>query len=410
MWVVVIFFFTFLTWTSFSEIEQYTRGQGKVIPSGRVQVVQNLEGGIISEILVKAGDVVKKDQLLLRIDQTRFSSSFEENRLNALALKAKAARLQAEAEGKGFIVPEDVAKEAPEIARAEHELYTTRKQQLTSSLDILQEQKTQREHELEELQAKLNELTKTYALLQQEMALTKPLVAQGAVSEVEMLHLDRQASQMNGEIAISKASIPKVRSKLQEARLSLRQERLKFSNKAKEELNDTLAKLEGLSASSVALKDRLKRTQVRSPVSGTIKQILVNTVGGVIQPGMNLVEIVPMEDTLLVEAKVRPADIAFLRPKQKAMVKFTAYDFTIYGGLEAELENISADSITDEQDHSFFLVQVRTKKNYLGMADDPLPIIPGMVATVDIQTGKKSILTYLLKPILRAKYMALRER
>jgi adhesin transport system membrane fusion protein len=277
-------------------------------------------------------------------------------------------------------------------------------------VDILHEQIRQREHEYGELTSKLEELTRTYALLKKELELTRPLVSQGAVSEVEVLHLERQASQMQGEISTIKQTIPKAQSRLQEAQLDLRENQLAFFNKAKEELNEVLAELEEVSASAIALEDRLRRTNVRSPVTGTINRLLVNTVGGVIQPGMDLVEIVPLEDTLVIEAKVKPADIAFLRPKQEAKVKFTAYDFTIYGGLEAKLEHISADSITDEKDNSYYLVRLRTNKNYLGPESDPLPIIPGMVASVDILTGKKTILAYLLKPVLRAKYMALREQ
>jgi adhesin transport system membrane fusion protein len=190
----------------------------------------------------------------------------------------------------------------------------------------------------------------------------------------------------------------------------MQEEKLAFYNKAKAELNDVLSELEGLSATAIALEDRLKRTSVRSHVNGTINQLLVNTVGAVIQPGMDLIEIVPFEDTLLVETKIKPADIAFLRPNQEAVVKFTAYDFTVYGGLDAKLEHISADSITDEKGNSFYLARLRTNKNYLGTEDDPLPIIPGMVASVDILIGKKTVLSYLLKPVLRAKHMALRER
>ncbi|MDH5297851.1 MAG: HlyD family type I secretion periplasmic adaptor subunit [Desulfobulbaceae bacterium] len=410
MWSVAGLFFIFVVWAAFSEIEQYTRGEGKVIPTSQIQVIQNLEGGILSELKVHVGDVVKKDQLLLRIDETRFTSSYQESRVGYLALKAKAARLEAETRGTRFVVPPDVAKDAPEIGAREQELFDTRQREYSTSTVILAEQAKQRGHELEEMKAKRNELNQTYALLRKELELTRPLVAQGAVSEVEMLHLERQSSQLLGEIASIKAAIPRVQSKFQEAQMALREERLGFANKAKLELNDVLAKLEGLSASSVALEDRLNRTAVRSPVRGIVKQIMVATIGGVIQPGMNLIEIVPLEDSLLVETKVKPADIAFLRPKQNAMVKFTAYDFTIYGGLEAELENISADSITDERGNSFYLVRLRTKKNYIGSQSNPLPIIPGMVATVDIQTGKKTILAYLLKPILRAKHMALRER
>jgi membrane fusion protein, adhesin transport system len=189
-----------------------------------------------------------------------------------------------------------------------------------------------------------------------------------------------------------------------------RRTQLTFHNTARRELNEAHAKLEGITASSVALMDRLERTAVRSPVRGIINQILVNTVGGIIQPGMDLIEIVPLEDSLLVEARIKPQDIAFLHPNQEAMIKFTAYDFTSYGGLEAELEHISADSITDNQGDDYYLVRLRTRQTYLGTEATPLPIIPGMVVSVDIMTGKKTILSYLLKPVLRARHTALRER
>jgi len=410
LWVIALLTLIAFFWAYFSEVEEVTRGQGKVIPSHQVQVVQNLEGGILSEIHVNTGDLVKKDQLLLRIDETRFSSSVLENRASYLALMAKMARLQAESSDTPFKIPAEVVKEKPEIGKWEQDLYESRKRELNKTIGILQEQVTQRNQELKELRVKQDELTRTSALLQKEVEVTKPLVGQGAVSEVEMLRLERQASQMHGEIEGIKQAIPRAASKLQETNWAVEEAKLNFHNKAKAELNEVMAKLEGISASSVALEDRLNRTAVRSPVNGTIKQILVNTVGGVIQPGMNLIEIVPLEDSLMIEAQVKPADIAFLRPNQKAMIKFTAYDFTIYGGLEAELENISADSITDEKGNSFFLIRLRTTKNYLGTPEKPLPIIPGMVATVDILTGKKTVLTYLLKPALRAKHMALRER
>ncbi|MBW2501465.1 MAG: HlyD family type I secretion periplasmic adaptor subunit, partial [Deltaproteobacteria bacterium] len=403
-------FFIFLIWAYFSNIEQVTRGEGKVIPSSQIQIVQNLEGGILSEILVDVGELVKKDQMLLRIDETRFSSSFQQNRSKYLSFKARAARLLSEANGTDYKVPQEVVDEKPEIGVREQELFESRRREFQSSMDILQEQISQRQHEHRELTTKLEELTRTNKLLQKELELTRPLVAQGAVSEVEVLHLERQASQMQGEIETIKQTIPKAQSRLQEAQLGLRENKLAFFNKAKTELNQILAELEEVSASAIALEDRLRRTNVRSPVTGTINRLLVNTVGGVIQPGMDLVEIVPLEDTLVVEARIKPADIAFLRPDQEAKVKFTAYDFTIYGGLDARLEHISADSITDEQGNSYYLVRLRTDRNYLGPETNPLPIIPGMVASVDILTGKKTILAYLLKPVLRAKYMALREQ
>jgi len=410
IWVVLVLCVLFVVWSYYSEIEQVTRALGKVVPSTQIQVVQNFEGGILSEILVDVGGLVKKGQLLLRIDETRFSSSFKQNRVKYLAYRAKAARLLAEANGINFEVPTEIINEKPEIAVREKELFESRRREFNSSMQILEEQITQREHEKKELSTKLEELTRTYAFLNKELELTRPLVAQGAVSEVEVLHLERQGSMMQGEIETIKQTIPKAGSKLQEAQLELRENRLAFFNKAKSELNEVLAELEDVTASAIALEDRLRRTNVLSPVTGTINRLLVNTVGGVIQPGMDLVEIVPLEDTLVIEAEIKPADIAFLRPDQEATVKFTAYDFTIYGGLDAKLEHISADSIADEKGNSFYLVRLRTNKNYIGPELNPLPIIPGMVASVDILIGKKTILSYLMKPVLRAKYMAMREQ
>ena len=410
LWVVMALLVLFMVWAYYSEIEQVTRGDGKVVPSTQIQVIQNLEGGILSEIMIDVGQLVKKNQLLLRIDETRFSSSFKQNRVKYLASKSKAARLEAESNGSNFEVPQEVINEKPQIGVREKELFESRRREFNSSMQRIREQISQRKHEYRELTTKLEELTRTFALLNKELELTRPLVAQGAVSEVEVLHLERQASTMQGEIATIKQTIPKADSKLQEAQLELRENQLAFYNKAKTELNDVLADLEEVSASAIAIEDRLRRTNVQSPVTGTINRLLVNTVGGVIQPGMDLVEIVPLEDTLVIETNIKPADIAFLRPDQDAKVKFTAYDFTIYGGLEAKLEHISADSITDDKGNSFYLVRLRTSKNYLGPETNPLPIIPGMVASVDILTGKKTILSYLLKPVLRAKYMALREQ
>ena len=410
LWIILILFICAIAWANVAEVEEVTTASGKVVPSRQLQVVQNLEGGILSEILVNIGDVVEKGQLLLRIDEKRFSGPYRESRFNYLALKAQVARLQSETSNTPFIVPDEVMKEAPEVGIREKELFKSRKNELEEMLGVLQEQSKQREHEITELKAKIAELSRTQRLLKSEIDMTRPLVKSGAVSEVEYLRLQRQDSEMQGQLTASQLALPRATSKLQEANGKIIEEKLKFSNSAKKELNDACAKLEGLSATTTTLADRLDRTAVLSPVRGIVNQIFINTVGGVIQPGMNLIEIVPLEDTLLVEAKVKPSDIAFLSPNLKATVKFTAYDFTMYGGLEAKVEHISADSIVDKQGNSFYLVNVRTTKNYLGTKDAPLPIIPGMIASVDILTGKKSILSYLLKPIFRAQSLALRER
>ncbi len=410
MWVIIVLTVLIFLWAYFSEVDEVTRGKGKVIPSGRIQIVQNLEGGIVSEINVNIGNIVEKGEQLLRIDETRFSASFNESRLKYLALKAKAARLNAEAKNIPLVIPSEVFKEKPAIGKREQELYLSRKQKKETRLDILQEQIIQRYQELVELNAKVNELTRSNKFLEKELKLTKPLLVDGAISEVELLRLQRQVNDLNGELEATRLAIPRASSRHQEAKRTLEEEKLAFHNIAKGELNDVLNELSSISVSSLALADKLKRTTVRSPVRGTINRILINTVGGVIRPGMDLVEIVPLEDTLLIEVKIKPQDIAFLHPDQNALVKFTAYDFSIYGGLPAHLEYISADSISDSSGNSFYQVRVRTDQNHLGSDNSPLPIIPGMVATVDILTGKKTILSYLLKPILKAKNNALRER
>jgi adhesin transport system membrane fusion protein len=410
IWATLILLFIFLIWASFSELEEVTRGEGKVVPSSHLQVIQNLEGGIISEILVNVGDVVKKDQLLLRMDETRFSSSYEENRAKYLSNKAKSARLRAEATGSALVIPADVLKERPDIAARERQLFETRRMELGSSTEIKRQQINQRTQELKELEVKLSELQRTYALLQREISMIKPLVAKGAASDVEVIQLERQASQMQGDIDRIRHEIPGAQAKLRESQVALNELNLNYRNKANTESNEVLREVDETASSSLALKDRLDRTAVRSPVDGIVNRVMVKTIGGVVQPGMDLVEIVPQSGNLIVEAKIKPADIAFLRPGQKATIKFTAYDYTVYGSLDAELESVGADSITDEKGNSFFLVRLKTDKNYLGTKNHPLPIMPGMVTTVDILTGNKTVLSYIVKPILKARYMALRER
>ncbi|WP_428608280.1 HlyD family type I secretion periplasmic adaptor subunit [Sedimenticola sp.] len=410
LWIAVLFVLAAVVWADWAELDEVTKGTGQVIPSSQVQIVQNLEGGIVGGLLVSEGQTVEKGQILLQIDDTRFAASLRETRTQYLALKAKAARLQAEAELSEYVPPPEVLEESPHLAQLEQSLYKARRSELDNNRSILEEQTAQRKQELEELAAKKSQLKRSLALVQRELNMTKPLVKAGAISQVEVLRLEREVNELAGELESTALSIPRIQSTLDESRRKLEELDLRFKSKAREEWNDVNAEMSGLTASSVALEDRVKRTAVRSPVKGTIKQLMVNTVGGVIQPGMELVEIVPLEDSLLVEARIRPEDIGFLRPGQKTVVKFSAFDFAIFGGLEGRLEHISADTIKDDEGKSFYLVRVRTEHNQLGSESKPLNIIPGMQAEVDILTGKKTVLSYLLKPVLRAKERALRER
>lgn len=403
-----------LVWAALAQVDEVTHAEGQIIPSSQVQIVQNLEGGIVQEILVREGDVVAKDQILLRIDDTRFASSYQEGRLKYLALLAQVTRLTAETEGKPLTLPQEIEQEAPQLAEDARRLYLTRQQELASGVQILEQQRDQRQQEVFEMQSRLGQLERSYALLRDELDRTAPLAAEGVISEVELLRLKRQVNEVRGDLDGIRLRLPAARSALQESRDKIEDVRIKFRTEAQGLLNDAKAELAATAQNNTAALDRVTRTSVRSPVRGTIKRLKVTTVGGVVQPGMDLVEVVPLEDSLLVEAKVEPRDIAFLHPGQRAMVKLTAYDSTIYGALEATLEHISADSITQEDDkggeRSFFLIRVRTLDRGYIKDGDSLPIIPGMTATVDVLTGRKSVLHYLLRPINRARERALRER
>lgn len=410
LWAIVIFIVAMVAWAALAYVDEFTRGDGRVIPSRSVQLVQNLEGGIVSDVLVREGQRVEKDQLLLRLDDVRFSSSLRETEVNQTQLQAKAARLKAEAEGVDFPQPEIQATLPETTLAVEQDLYRARQQELTSSNQVIQQQITQKQQELSELRARSQQLRRSYDLLKKELKLTQPLVAQGAVSEVELLRLRREVNDMDGELQSARLSGPRIEAELAELQQKLATASLSFRSESQAEYNEVQAELQRLKESSQAIADQVDRTLVKSPVAGTIKQLFVKTLGGVVQPGMDLLAIVPAEDRLLIETRVRPADIAFLHPGQRAMVKFTAYDFAIHGGLEGEVVNISPDTILDEEGESFYLVQIETSSSFLGSAAEPLPIIPGMTVNVDILTGKKTVLDYLLKPILKTKQLALRER
>jgi adhesin transport system membrane fusion protein len=404
------FFVLFFAWASWATLDEVTRGDGKVIPSSHVQVVQNLEGGIVADLLVREGQIVEAGEVLLRIENIKAAGEWRESRKRYLALLGALARLRAEVEETGLVIPPEVLAEAPGVAENQRALFYARQEALQTELEILRSQAEQREQELAELQSQLAQLERSHVLAAEELGITERLANQRIVAKVELLRLQREVSDLVGGIETTRLAVPRVQSALGEAHRRVEEKVLRFRAEAQRELTAVQAEAAALLESINTSADRVRRTDVRSPVRGTIKQVLINTVGGVIQPGEDLVEIVPLEDTLLVEARVRPADIAFLHPGQRAKVKITAYDFAIYGGLDAVVEGISADTITDEEGESFYRIRVRTHENTLERGGEQLPIIPGMTTQVDILTGEKTVMDYLLKPILKAKERALRER
>jgi len=408
LWTSLLAVALLLLWAGLGDIDEVVRGEGKVVPSRQVQIVQSLDGGIVKEILVRPGQTVEPGDVLLKIDPTRFASSLGENNAEYLALLARSARLKALATGEPFQMPEEVLEQAPAVGEMERNAFVARNSELKATVDVAREQLRQREEELRETRAKRDQASTSCSLTSRELQVTRPLLASGAVAEVDLLRLQRDVARSCGEAKGAEAQIDRIQSSIKEATSKIQEAELNIRNQARSELSETNAKLATLRESRLALADRVRLAEIRSPVRGTVKTLLANTVGGVVQPGKDIIEIVPTDDTLLLEVRVLPRDIGFLHPQQKAQVKFTAYDYSIYGGLEGEVEQIGADTVTDEKGNAFYIVRVRTAHATVG--DTHLPIIPGMVAEVHILTGKRTVLQYLLKPILRAKANAFTER
>ena len=408
VWVSLLAVAALLTWASFAYIDEVVRGEGKVVPSRQVQIIQSLDGGIVEEILVRPGQIVEQGDVLLRIDPTRYSSSLGENRVEILALQAKAARLEALATGEPFQAPEEALAEAYQAVEMERRIWENRSLELQASIRQAEEQLKQRQQELRETEANRDQAASSCALTSRELSVTQPLLKSGAVSEVDLLRLRRDVARYCGEQKAAAAQIDRIHAAIEEASSKVQEAELTVRNQARAELSETRGRLATLREGQLALADRVKLAEVRSPVRGTVNTLAVNTVGGVVQPGKDILEIVPSDDTLLLEVRIHPRDIGFLHPGQRAEVKFTAYDFAVYGGLPGEVEQIGADTIMDEKGNSFYVVKVRTERAHVG--DDSLPIIPGMVAEVHVLTGQRTIMQYLLKPVLRARSNAFTER
>ena len=378
----------FLTWAHFAILDEVKRGNGKVVPSRQIQVVQTLEGGIVGDILVQEGAIVQQGQSLMRIDDTKFASEFGEIRERRAAMAARVARLDAEARGRDTVAfPDQLDQVVPAAVATENSVFKMRSQKLAQDVDVLNQQVTR--------------LTGTLKLLDRELVLTRKLYEQKVVPEIEMLRLDRQAAEMKGQLA--------------EAQSKMTNTVTSFRSQADEDLAKSKGDLAVLDENIKSAQDRVRRTDLKAPVYGIVNKLNVTTVGAVVQPGANVMDIVPLDDSLLVESRIRPQDIAFIRPNQDAVVKLSAYDSSVYGSLKGKVERISADTIVDEKaekserQETFYRVMVRTDKNHLGTAAKPLPIIPGMVTTVEILTGEKSVLDYLLKPARTLRDDALRE-
>ena len=409
--VISSLFIFFLLWASFATISVITHGHGKVIPSQKTQIISHLEGGIIQSVLVKEGDIVNEGQVLIRLDPKVAEAREKSKREEYYRYLAAAVRLQAQIDGKPYQVPEIVRKEAPLIAEAEMTHYRERLQQMDTQKSIQEKIVVQKKQELEEEKARLAQAQAQFVLSNKELQMVGPLVTQQLISKREILRLQRDTANLQGEIKKSEASIPKIQAAFEQAQFELEQVQTHFQNEDQEILRDVKIKLAEEKGLLLESQDRLSRDELRSPLKGIVKEIKIKTEGGVIRPGEEVMEIVPLEDTLIVEALVQPTDVAFLHPDQEANVKIAAYDYSIYGSLKGRLIEISPDTVHDpEQRKDYFRIKVITDKNFLEYHGKKLAIIPGMPAEVDILTGDRTILQYLLKPILRGAQESFTER
>lgn len=369
VWIFFLLLVCFVTWSYFAKVDEVSKGSGKVIPTSRAQVIQSLEGGILAQLQVSEGDIVELGQVLAQLDPTKVRSNVEESEARYRAVLARAARLSAEVNGSDLSFPREL-QEYEDLLAKERKLYQTRQGSLKESMESVQE---------------------SLRLVQSELSITRSLVDSGAASNVEVLRLSRQKSDLE---------------------LKLKEMRSEYMVRAREELATTSAEVEALTSVIEGRADSLTRLTLKSPVRGIVKDIEVTTIGGVIPPNGRLMEIVPLDDRLLIEAKISPRDIAFIHPGQDAKVKITAYDYSIYGGLDGKVTTISPDTIQDEiqPNEYYYHVLILTDSDALiNQAGREFPIVPGMVATVDVKTGSKTVFDYLVKPFNRASE-ALRER
>jgi len=428
IWTLAALLICFVTWAYFAALDQVTSGEGKVIPSSQIQVIQSLDGGILEKLYVQEGVPVIKGQSLARIDDTRFQSDVNQQKQESDSVRANIIRLRSELSSilvnndndwqlqiqikkKDTIYPQDLNEKMPELVERQRQEYNGRLDSLINQLAIQASQIEQKQQEIAELDSQITTLEMSFEYANRELILTRPLAEKNIVPEIELLKLERGVNDIQGELRTIKLNRPKLASSFKETVLKRRETAYVYRTETRAELNQLQSQLSQITEAQVGVQDKVEKALITSPVVGTIKTIHINTLGGVIKPGQALIEIVPTQDKLLIEAKIKPQDIAFLRPGLPAIVKVTAYDFAKYGGLQGTVEHISADTTQDKDGNSFYIIRVRTESSYIIKKDDTkLPIIPGMMTSVDVITGKRTVLEYILNPVLRAKQTAFREQ
>ncbi|MGX7876840.1 HlyD family type I secretion periplasmic adaptor subunit [Mesorhizobium sp. ORM6] len=412
--IIGALFVSSVAWASYTEVDEIARGDGKIIPASKTQIIQASEPGVVQEIAVKIGQVVKKNDLIIRLDNTFNTSSLGEQQAKARALQTRIARLKFEQAGNldgSFPCPSEIRKVAPEICDNEQKLLVARRDNFEVKLSVLKSRLDQRENELDEANANLDRLTKNLEVSDRETALVESMVKKGLMARTEQIRVEREQTELQGQLNLAGETIKKAKAAITEAQLQVNELGLQLQQEALSDLTQALADLSVVDETIRGATDKVARTDIRSPVDGIVNTLDVNTLGAFVQPGAVVAGIVPTSETLLVEARVSPRDVAFIRPGQDALIKVTAYDFTIFGGIEGKVSNITADSLVDQKTgEPYYQVRVSTERSTLTRDGKTYSIIPGMICSVDIKTGRKTILTYLLKPINKAREEAMSER
>ncbi len=410
LWFITAMFVVLFIWAALAEIDTVTRADGRVIPSAKLQVIQNLEGGIVTEILAKPGQQVNAGDKLVALSTVQPDAEKQSRFQQLLALDARASRLNAQASGAVLHFSKDVNKYAAEVASAETAAYLTKKTEQAAQLGVIDAQIEQKSRELQEVQITLKSSLQSLALGREERTTVASMVERGLEPRLELVRIDRSMAELEARANMAPVTLERVRASIAEMR-SRREAALgQFRSETLADLNRTMGDLNAMQQSMPALADRVARTEIRAPMKGIVNRVFVATIGGIVKPGEPILEIVPADDQLVVEALVQPKDIGFTKIGQLANVKITAFDYAIFGSMEGRVVNISADAVPNEKGEAFYQVRIETKTPVIEAIDKKLSIIPGMQAQIDIVTGKRTILQFLAKPLVALKENAFRER
>lgn len=410
LYAILAFVLIFFAWSSSAHLDTVTHAQGKVIPSGRLQVVQSLEGGVVQAIHVRQGQKVEEGTPLVSLSATQADGDYQARRQQRFALSAKIARLRAELSSSDPQFGAELEKSGAEFVLIERAAWRNRIDERDAQIRVLDSQREQREREIEETRVTIQTAQRTLALGREERRILAQLVSRGLEPQIELVRLDRLIADAEGRLDSAQSAITRLQAALAEVVARKDATLRQIRTQAQAELNQAIGELRALEETMPALADRVGRTELKAPVRGVLNRLMVTTVGGVVRPSDQVAEIVPIDDQLVFEAMIVPKDIGFVKVGQLARIKITAYDYSIFGSMEGDVTQVSPDAVTNERGESFYIARVETKAPVLQSGARELPVLPGMQAQVDIITGSKTVLQYLSKPVVAVRENAFRER